>query len=143
MATSVRVSPAQAAEKWKTRLSGATQEIEQGVMKVTVAPGLAAANALQKYLNGVNENAQKWRKNVANVSLSDWQTSMKEVGIPRISSGATAKVGKVQAFQEEFQPHLEAVMKQVNGMPSDTRAQRIQKAVAMMEGNAKFERKSA
>ena len=140
MATSVRVSPQEGANKWKERLSAATAEIERGVMKVTTAPGMAAAAQLQKYLNGVTENAQKWRTNVSRVSLADWQESMKNVGIPRIASGAAAKVGKVEAFQSEFFPHLESVMKQVSSMPSTTQAQRIQRAVAMMEGNAKFSR---
>lgn len=140
MATQVRVSPSEAANKWKERLSAATGEIERGVAKVTVAPGMAAAAQLQKYLNGVTENAQKWRTNVAKVGLAEWQDAMKTVGIPRISQGATAKVGKVEAFQAEFQPHLESVMKQVHSMPSTTQAQRIQRAVAMMEGNAKFKR---
>jgi len=140
MATSVRVSPQEAATKWKERLSAATGEIERGVAKVTVAPGMAAAAQMQKYLNGVTENAQKWRTNVSKVSLAEWQESMKTIGIPRISQGAAAKVGKVEQFQAEFQPHLESVMKQVNAMPSTTQSQRIQRAVAMMEGNAKFKR---
>ena len=140
MATSVRVSPQEAATKWKERLSAATGEIERGVAKVTVAPGMAAAAQMQKYLNGVTENAQKWRTNVSKVSLAEWQESMKTVGIPRISQGAAAKVGKVEQFQAEFQPHLESVMKQVNAMPSTTQSQRIQRAITMMEGNAKFKR---
>ena len=140
MATSVRVSPQEAATKWKERLSAATGEIERGVAKVTVAPGMAAAAQMQKYLNGVTENAQKWRTNVSKVSLAEWQESMKTIGIPRISQGAAAKVGKVEQFQAEFQPHLESVMKQVNAMPSTTQSQRIQRAIAMMEGNAKFKR---
>jgi hypothetical protein len=65
---------------------------------------------------------------------------MKTVGIPRIASGAAAKVGKVEAFQAEFQPHLERVMATVHAMPSTSLSQRIQRAVAMMEGNAKFKR---
>lgn len=140
MAPTVRVTPQQAANKWKERLSASTAEIESGVARVTVAPGMAAAAQLQKYLAGVQASAQKWRANVSRVSLSDWQESMKTVGIPRIASGAAAKVGKVEAFQAEFQPHLEKVMAQVHQMPSTSQAQRIQRAVAMMEGNAKFTR---
>jgi hypothetical protein len=143
MAPSVRVTPQQAANKWKERLSAATTEIEQGVARVTVAPGMAAAAQLQKYLTGVQESAQKWRANVSRVSLGEWQDAMKTVGIPRIASGAAAKVGKVEQFQSEFQPHLEKVMAQVHAMPSANQSQRIQRAVAMMEGNAKFKRGSS
>ena len=139
----VRVTPQQAANKWKERLSASTAEIEAGVSRVTVAPGMAAAAQLQKYLTGVQESAPKWRANVSRVSLSEWQDSMKTLGIPRIAAGAAAKVGKVEAFQQEFQPHLEKVMAVVHNMPSTTQAQRIQRAVAMMEGNAKFQRGKA
>lgn len=143
MATAVRVTPQQGSAKWKERLSAATQEIEQGVARVQTAPGMSAAAQLQKYLTGVQENANKWRANVSRVSLQEWQNAMKSVGIPRIAQGAAAKVGKVEAFQAEFFPHLETVMKQVNSMPSVTQAQRIQRAVAQMEGAAKFKRGGA
>lgn len=140
MAAGVRVTPAQAAAKWKDRLSAATTEIEQGVSRVQEAPGMAAAKQINKYLAGVQASAQKWRTNVSRVSLGEWQDAMKNVGIPRIATGAAAKVGKVESFQAEFQPHLEKVMAEVNAMPSDNLAQRIQRATRMMEGNAKFQR---
>lgn len=140
MATGVRVTPAQAASKWKDRLSAATTEIEQGVARVQEAPGMAAAKQINKYLAGVQASAQKWRTNVSRVSLGEWQDAMKNVGIPRIATGAAAKVGKVEQFQAEFQPHLEKVMAEVHAMPSDNLAQRIQRATRMMEGNAKFTR---
>lgn len=136
----VRVTPQQGATKWKERISAATQEIKQGVEGVTVAPGMAAAAQANKYLAGVQENVGKWRNNVSKVSLEQWKSDMIEVGIPRIATGAAAKVGKVEAFQAEFFPHLERVKAEVDAMPSTNLAQRIQRAVKMMEGNATFVR---
>lgn len=136
----VRTTPQQAANKWKERLSQATAEIEAGVARVTEAPGMAAAKQVNKYLQGVQENANKWRTNVSKVTLQEWQDSMKNLGIPRISAGAAAKVGKVEQFQAEFQPHLEKVKAEVDAMPSTNFPQRIARAVKMMEGNSKFVR---
>lgn len=142
MSPAVRGTPAENAKKWQERLSAATAQIEAGVARVTVAPGMAAAQQLQKYLSGVQENAQKWRSRVSGVSLQSWQDSMKTVGIPRIASGAAAKVHKVEAFQAEFAPHLERAMAVVHSMPSNSLGQRIARAVKMMEENAKFKRGS-
>lgn len=143
MATKVRSTPAEASKKWAEKLSAATAEIERGVMKVEVAPGISAAAQMQKYLTGVQENATKWRTNVSRVGLGEWQSSMKSLGIPRIAQGATQKIGKMESFQSEFFPHLEQVMQKVNNMPSTTKAQRIQRAVAQMEGAGTFVRGKA
>lgn len=136
----LKSTPQQAAKKWQERLAASTAEIEQGVARVKEAPGMAAARQVNKYLAGVQASAAKWRNNVSKVSLQDWQDSMKTIGIPRIASGAAAKVGKVEAFQSEVQPHIEKVKAEVDAMPSDNLAQRIQRATKMMEGMAKFER---
>lgn len=136
----VRVTPQQATDKWVTRLSGATQEIQQGVQNVQRAPGLAAAEKHQKWLQAVQEGANKWRRNVASVSLESWQRSMVNVGVPRIAQGAQQKRDKVQAFAEEFFPHLERGVAAVERMPDTTFEDRIQKAVAMMRHNRTFRR---
>src|SRR5215831_9622440 len=90
----VRVTPDQAQQKWLTRLSGASQDIINGVNNVQVAPGQLAA-AQQK----------KWLTNV---------------GVPRVSSGAQAKQAKFGAFAQQFFPHLEAGIQKVKAMPSTT-----------------------
>lgn len=140
MALKVRVTPEQAADKWASRLGAATQEITQGVARVTEAPGQKAAAKFDKWLQGVQSNANKWRANVARVPLSDWQKSMTEIGIPRISQGAQQKKGKTLAFQQAFFPHLEAGMARIDAMPDTTLADRINRAVAMMNHNANFKR---
>lgn len=143
MANAVRVSPQQATAKWLSRIQAATQEITQGVERVQTAPGQAAAAKFQKWVTGVQESAQKWRRNVARVSLQEWQDSMKQIGIPRVAQGAQAKQGKVERFQSEFFPYLEAGMRQVASMPDTTLEDRIAKATAMMRYNANFKRGGA
>ena len=140
MPKTVKVTPQEAAAQWVSRLSSSQQRIEAGVARVQTAPGQAAAAALQKYLAGVQEAANKWRARVASVSLADWQNSMKQVGIPRIAQGAQAKQGKMESFMAEFLPVLDRNLSQVDSMPADTYEQRKARAVRMMDLNHGFKR---
>lgn len=138
--TAVRKTPQEATEHWVTRLGQSGPAIEAGVKRVQTAPGQQAAAQVQKYLAGVQEKAAKWRNNVARVSLQEWQDHMLKLGVPRVAQGAQEKRGKMEAFQSEFFPFLDRVMQQLAVMPTTTKAQRIQKAVAAMNKIGEFQR---
>lgn len=135
----VRVTPDQGAQKWQSRLSAASTEIQNGVNRVSVAPGQLAAAKFDKWLTGVQQAAQKWRSRVASVPLETWRAAT-IAGIPRIATAAQAKQGKYQAFASEFYPFLEAGMQKVQALPDSDINARIQRAVAMMQYNATFKR---
>lgn len=137
-----RVTAQQGSDKWKTRLSAATQDIQNGVNNVTTAPGQLAAAKQQKWINGVNAAADKWKRNVAAVSLQQWQQMMINVGVPRVAQGAQSKQSKYTNFASQFYPYLDQGVQQVKQMPDAQLEDRIQKAVAMMRWNAKFQRNS-
>ena len=138
----VKSTPQDATSKWVTRLSGATQEITQGVNRVSKSPGQSAADKFNKWVAAMTSPAtqQKWKNNVAAVSLSDWQTAMTQIGIPRIASGAQAKQGKYQAFATQFFPFLEAGVSQIERMDDTTFEARLQRATAMMTYTHGFKR---
>lgn len=136
----VRANAQQATQKWVTNIGQATERITSGVQAVQTAPGQAAAAAHQKWLTRVQESADKWRKRVGSVSLQDWQQSMISVGIPRIAQGAQAKQGKMEAFMNDFLPYLAQGVSRVEGMPSVTLEDNINRAVAMIRHNAQFKR---
>lgn len=136
----VRGNPQSISQKWQTRLSGATQEIQAGIQRVNVAPGQAAVAKKDKWLNNVQASQEKWARNTGRVSLSDWQAAALNVGVPRIAQGAQAKVGKVESFLNDFLPHLERGQAAVKAMPDNTFEARVQRAVAMMRHNANFKR---
>lgn len=138
--TSVRKTPQEATEKWVTRLGQAGPEIEAGVKRVQTAPGQQAAAQVQKYLAGVQEKVNKWRTNVARVSLQEWQDHMLKLGVPRVAQGAQEKRGKMEAFQSEFFPFLDRVMAEAARMPTTTKAARIQKMVAVVTKIGEFQR---
>lgn len=141
--TAVRTTPQEATERWVTGLGQAGPRIEAGVKRVQTAPGQQAAAAKAKYLAGVQEKVNKWANNVARVDLPTWQNSMLKLGVPRVAQGAQEKRGKMESFQAEFFPYLDRVLAEAARMPTDTKAQRIQKMVAVVTKTGEFQRGGA
>lgn len=137
------ITPQELADKWAQRLSASTQEITRGVQNVTQAPGQLAAAQRQAWLARVQAAADKWARNVARVSLQDWQNKMLTVGVPRIAQGAQANQDKMAAFAAEFLPYLDRGVAQVKGMPNVTLEDSINRAIAMIRHNANFKRGTA
>lgn len=135
-----RVTPEQATDKWVTRLSGAGQQIRDGVNNVQVAPGQRAAAAADLWVQRVTSSRDKWKARVGAVSLGQWQTAMIEVGIPRIASGAQAKRGKMQDFMASFLPWVDQGVAKVKAMPKGDINASIARSTAMIMHNAAFKR---
>lgn len=132
-------NPADAAAKWRQNLSGAGDAIAQGVQRVTVAPGQAAARQKGAYLAGVQASQDKWASRVGQVSLGDWQKAMTEKGAPRIATGAAAAESKVADFLGQFIPHMDGV---VRGLPARGNLdQNINRMIATVRGAAQFKRR--
>lgn len=136
-----RVTAEQATAKWLTRLSGASQQITDGVNGVTVAPGAKAAAAKDLWANRVLAAKDKWATRVGSVTLPEWQNAMITVGIPRIATGAQAKQGKMQDFMAQFLPYLDQGVSKVSAMPKGDINASIARASAMIMHNAAFKRR--
>jgi hypothetical protein len=113
-----------------------------GANAVTVAPGIKAAAAADKWLMKVQAAKPKFITNVRRTSLADWQASYINIGVPRVSQGAQAKQQKMLTFMQEFIPHLQAGAAKIDAMPSATIDDGIQRAIAQIRHNATFTRKS-
>lgn len=135
----VRGTPAENAAKWRDRLSSATPQIQAGIARVQVAPGQQAAAQVENWANNTLAKKEKWRRNVSRVSLEDWRKSATD-GVTRVAQGAQAKVGKMESFLSEFQPHIERVQAQVNQMPRGNLDQNLARMVANARGMATFKR---
>lgn len=101
-------TPEEIAQRWSSRLAGATDVIQRGVQAVTVSPGQAAARQKDAYVQGVQASSAKWASRVASVSTSDWQQAVISKGLPRVASGATAAQPKMAAFMSRVLPHIES-----------------------------------
>jgi len=133
--------PAAVANKWATRLSGATQAITDGVNAVTQAPGAKAAAQADVWLAKLQASRDKWVRNVSAVTLGQWQTAMTTKGVQRIATGAQAAVPKMTAFMSQWLPFEQAGVQQLASQPRGTIDQNIQRAITMMRYNATFVRK--
>lgn len=137
------LDPTSATAKWVANLSGATTSITQGVQAVQTAPGQQAAKQVNTWLAKIQQSSAKWQKNVAAVSLQDWQNSMINIGIPRIASGAQQKQSKYLAFAQSFYPYLATGQAKVKAMPNVTLQDGIARAVAMIQYNAAYQGKNS
>lgn len=134
-----RVSPSEGAEKWASRTAGATQDMQRGIERVTVAPGQLAARQADKWHQKVTQAKPKFAANVAAVPLEEWKRSAVD-GASRVASGVQAKKGKMERFTQEFYAHLDRGAPSINAMPTTTIEQSIAKAGAQMRHNAAFRR---
>lgn len=136
-------SPGSVAAKWANNLSNATQSIREGVENVSESPMAKAAARSDAYLQGIQRAVAdgKYQDGLRRVSLEDWRRSLLEKGLPRIATGARASEGKFADFMGEFLPHVEAGQRALESMPRGDLSQNIQRAVAMMQHNARFRRR--
>lgn len=138
-------SASDVSQKWLTNLSNATAEMTAGVARVTQAPGQAAAAKKQKWVNALMDtNTQdKWSRNVAAVTLQQWQAAMNNYGINRVSSGAQAKQAKFTNAMASLLPFIDQLQATVRAMPDNTPADREQRMLAMVRGMRTYQRPSA
>jgi hypothetical protein len=136
----VRSTPQDAVQKWLSNLSGSADRMTKGAQGVQKAPGQKAADAADKWLARVTAAKDKFRANVGRVSLADWQNAYITIGVPRVSSGATAKQGKFLSFMEDYLGYLARGLQTIDQMPSTTLEDGIARATAMIRYNAKYVR---
>lgn len=127
------------AAKWKANFSASGPSITAGVQAVTEAPGLAAARQKAKWLARTTAAADKWAKNVSNVTLQTWQQAMLTTGLQRLQTGATAGEPKVAAFMTQFLTYLDAGKAQIDAMPTTDIESSILKMAAQARYNAAFQ----
>ena len=135
-----KLTPEQAADKLTRRLTGATQDIQQGVARVSVAPGSQAAQKQDKMLQHLTEKVQDgtWAKRVAAVSLEDWKKQMTEKGIGRISQGIQSARPKLVDFFGKLLPFQDSLSGTIKGMPDVTLEDNINRMTTFIRGMSKF-----
>lgn len=137
-----KITPQEAAEKWSRNLGGATQDIQRGIERVTEAPGPKAARAANLYVRGVQNNVDKFQRNVAAVDLGTWQRAAIEKGIPRIADGAAKSQDKMAQFMGDLLPHVDAGKAKIAGMPKGSLADSKNRASAWIDHMAGFRRRA-
>ena len=136
------LDPAAVAQKWANNLGAATTQIRSGVQALTQSPTQLAAAAVTTWQAkmALPSTAQKYQAGLQRVTLADWQNAMINKGIPRISSGAQAAIGKFTTFLTQFLPYERNIAQQVKQMPKITLDDAVNRAAAQIRGNAAFKR---
>lgn len=135
-------NPAKVAEKWVRNLSGATQEIRDGVGAVTESPTAKAADQSAKYLLNVQRavDSGKYAARLRGVTLEEWKRKTLDKGIGRIATGAAAAQDDFQDFMTELIPFQERLQAEINSMPDTSLEDSIARQAAWTRGMAEFQR---
>lgn len=133
-------TPDAAAAAWAQRLAASTQKITDGINSVTVAPGQAAARQADVWVQNVTSSRDKWQRNVAAVSLSDWQQAAISKGVQRIGPGAQAAQAKFANFMGQLLPHIDRTKSSLP--PRGTFDQNLARMVQFSQGMHNFKRTS-
>lgn len=136
----VRVSAEQAAERWARGVQQGGQKMQEGIERVTQAPGQKAAAKAQKWLQATVDAAPKWQRNVARVGLEEWKESMRTLGVSRAAAGAAAKEGKMANALQPVFSYMNGVLARVDAMPDTTLEDRIAKSAAYQREMARYNR---
>lgn len=134
--------PTQVAAKWAQNLGNSTTSITTGVDAVQTAPTASAAAAVGKWQQAMQsqKTRDKFVGGLNRVSLSDWQTAMKNKGIARIGSGAQAAQPKMAAFMSQLLPYVDSLSNDIKKMPKLTLADSIARSTAAITKMSQFKR---
>jgi len=138
-----KIGAGDGASKWARRTKAATQDVASGVDRVTENPAEKAIAAQDKMIARFMDalNSGKFERAMRRVGLSDWQRSMKEVGVGRIAQGVDAKgTAKMQEFAQEFYPFLQRIEDEIAAMPDVTLEDSVQRMIHNVRRIAEFKR---
>ena len=117
-----KLTPQEFQEKHARRLTASVEDVRRGIDRVTESPMEKAAAKKDKMLANLTAavNDGRWEKGLKRVSLEDWKTKTRDVGVGRIAAGIQAASSKVIAFAEELLPHIDAGQAKLKTMPDIT-----------------------
>lgn len=135
-------NPADVARKWQRGLGSAGESVRAGVQAVSRNPAELAAAAQDRYVAGVQRavDSGKFRRGLGRVTLQSWQQAMVDKGIPRMSSGATAALPKVERFLAEWLPYMDQLKQRLQSMPRGGPEENKARMLAAFDHNASFRR---
>ena len=129
-------------EKHARRLTAAADDVRKGIDRVTVNPCELAAKKKDKMLANLTASVQdgRWEAGLKRVSLEQWKSRTKDVGVGRIASGIAAAKDKVIAFAEQLLPHIDAGKAKIATMSDITLEDNIARMDSFIRHMAGFRR---
>lgn len=137
-----RYTPDEVAAKQAQRLKAALEDMRRGVERVQQAPTQLAAQQKEKLKARLLEaiDSGRWEKNTRAVTLSEWQQAMVNVGVNRVSAGIDQAYNKQVQFYSKLLPAIDAARSKIQGMPSVTLEDNINRMTTYIREMAKFKK---
>ena len=135
-----KLTPQEAHEKWKNRLTNAIPDVKKGIDRVTESPMVKAAANEEKWFNGLQraKSSGKFKRGLLNVSLEEWKDKAMNIGADRISAGAAGAEKKQTEFYAKLFPFEAKLQAKIKSMPDATRGDSVARAVAWINGMFDF-----
>ena len=137
-----RLTPEEAASKQASRLKGATEDIRRGIERVTTAPTQLAAAKQDKMKVNLNAaiDSGLWKRRLQSVTLEDWKSKAKDIGVNRIAAGIDAAHSKQVEFYGKLLPVVDAAVTKVKAMPDVSLEDNINRMTSYIREMAKFKK---
>ncbi len=137
-----KLTSAEFQEKHARRLKAAVEDVRKGIDRVTESPTEKAAAKQDKMLTNLTAavNSGKWAAGLKRVTLEEWKSKTKNVGVNRIAAGIDAAKSKVIAFADELLPHIDRGRDKIKSMPDVTLDDNINRMVAFTRHMSELKR---
>ena len=134
------LTPQEIVEKQKANVKSSLGRMKTGVERVATAPGQKAAAKAQKMLSRLTAVVQDgtWARRVGGISLPDWQRSMIDKGIQRVSAGIDTATPKLIDFHTKLKAYQETLRSQLSSMPDETLEDALARSRFWTEKMAQF-----
>lgn len=115
-------STATVLDKWTRNMTAAVPTIKAGILAVSESPMEKAANAADRYVEGVRraKESGKFQAGLRSVTLEQWKQLAGEKGTARIAQGVTAAKDKMRQFLDKLLPYTEQASREIQAMPKGT-----------------------
>lgn len=132
------------AAQWAAKMATSGDKFKAGVQAVTVNPAEQAIRQKDVMIANLVEsvNNGKWEAGLRRTNLEGWRQSMLTKGARNMGPGAKDAQPDFEQFMVEFLPHIEQGKALLASMPRGDLQTNINRAVTMMQHNAKFRRRS-
>jgi hypothetical protein len=129
-----RLDAAGYVDKWSRRLKGATSDIRAGIARVSVAPGIKAAQQVALFRNKILASIDDgtWANQVRGVTLDSWQTAASGKGVDRISAGVDGAMNKQLAMAQRLLAAVDQAVADANKTPRGTLQDNINRMVTFV-----------
>ena len=137
-----KLTPEEVATKQASRLKGATEDIRRGIERVTTAPAQLAAAKETKMKTNLNAAIDSgiWKKRLQAVSLEDWKTKARDIGVNRIAAGIDGAHAKQVDFYGKLLPVVDSAVNKIKTMPDTSLEDNITRMTTYIREMAKFKK---